>query len=408
MNSSTAGSSEPTRLRSIGRLTALLAPAILVLGAAAQAQPPGPPGHTFEAVTFVEGLRNPWSMAFLPNGDMLVTERGGQLRIVRDGELLPDPVPGVPAVRAQSQGGLQDVVLHPDFESNRIVYLSYSKPDEDGSNGTTGLSRARFEDDRLTDVEEIFEADAWAGTGGHFGARIAFDDGGYLFMSVGDRMAGLSMEGMDPDLEGHPSQDNSNHQGTIVRLNDDGSVPDDNPFVGQEGVRPEIWSYGHRNQQGLAFHPETGDLWSNEHGPQGGDELNYIRQGANYGWPVIGYGANYVSGTEIHASRGREGMEQPAAFWVPSIGISGLAFYEGDAFPNWRGNAFMGGLSGNYQRLVRISLNGQTVVNREPLLLGDYRIRDVRVGPDGLVYIATDNIFGQPTAIVRLEPTEEE
>ena len=408
MNSSTAGSSEPTRLRSIGRLTALLAPAILVLGAAAQAQPPGPPGHTFEAVTFVEGLRNPWSMAFLPNGDMLVTERGGQLRIVRDGELLPDPVPGVPAVRAQSQGGLQDVVLHPDFESNRIVYLSYSKPDEDGSNGTTGLSRARFENDRLTDVEEIFEADAWAGTGGHFGARIAFDDDGYLFMSVGDRMAGLSMEGMDPDLEGHPSQDNSNHQGTIVRLNDDGSVPDDNPFVGQEGVRPEIWSYGHRNQQGLAFHPETGDLWSNEHGPQGGDELNHIRQGANYGWPVIGYGANYVSGTEIHASRGREGMEQPAAFWVPSIGISGLAFYEGDAFPNWRGNAFMGGLSGNYQRLVRISLNGQTVVNREPLLLGDYRIRDVRVGPDGLVYIATDNIFGQPTAIVRLEPTEEE
>ena len=408
MNSSTAGSSEPTRLRSIGRLTALLAPAILVLGAAAQAQPPGPPGHTFEAVTFVEGLRNPWSMAFLPNGDMLVTERGGQLRIVRDGELLPDPVPGVPAVRAQSQGGLQDVVLHPDFESNRIVYLSYSKPDEDGSNGTTGLSRARFENDRLTDVAEIFEADAWAGTGGHFGARIAFDDDGYLFMSVGDRMAGLSMEGMDPDLEGHPSQDNSNHQGTIVRLNDDGSVPDDNPFVGQEGVRPEIWSYGHRNQQGLAFHPETGDLWSNEHGPQGGDELNHIRQGANYGWPVIGYGANYVSGTEIHASRGREGMEQPAAFWVPSIGISGLAFYEGDAFPNWRGNAFMGGLSGNYQRLVRISLNGQTVVNREPLLLGDYRIRDVRVGPDGLVYIATDNIFGQPTAIVRLEPTEEE
>ena len=408
MNSSTAGSSEPTRLRSIGRLTALLAPAILVLGAAAQAQPPGPPGHTFEAVTVVEGLRNPWSMAFLPNGDMLVTERGGQLRIVRDGELLPDPVPGVPAVRAQSQGGLQDVVLHPDFESNRIVYLSYSKPDEDGSNGTTGLSRARFENDRLTDVEEIFEADAWAGTGGHFGARIAFDDDGYLFMSVGDRMAGLSMEGMDPDLEGHPSQDNSNHQGTIVRLNDDGSVPDDNPFVGQEGVRPEIWSYGHRNQQGLAFHPETGDLWSNEHGPQGGDELNHIRQGANYGWPVIGYGANYVSGTEIHASRGREGMEQPAAFWVPSIGISGLAFYEGDAFPNWRGNAFMGGLSGNYQRLVRISLNGQTVVNREPLLLGDYRIRDVRVGPDGLVYIATDNIFGQPTAIVRLEPTEEE
>ena len=395
------------QLRSLPRAAAFLSPAILALAAAVQAQPPGPPGETFEAVTFVEGLRNPWSMAFLPNGDMLVTERGGDLRIVRDGQLLPDPVPGVPAVRAQGQGGLQDVVLHPDFESNQLIYLSYSKPDADGALGTTGLSVARFENDRLTDVEEIFEADAWAGTPGHFGARIAFDDEGYLFMSVGDRMAGLSMQGMDPDLEAHPSQNNSNHQGTIIRLNDDGSVPDDNPFVGQDGVRPEIWSYGHRNQQGLAFHPETGDLWSNEHGPQGGDELNLIRPGANYGWPVIGYGANYVTGTEIHGSRDREGMEQPAAFWVPSVGISGLAFYEGDAFPNWRGDAFVGGLSGNYQRLVRVSLDGQTVVNREPLLVGDYRIRDVRVGPDGLLYIATDNIFSQPTAIVRLEPTEE-
>ena len=395
-------------LHRLVRSAALLLPATLALGTAVQAQPPGPPGETFEVVTFVEGLRNPWSMAFLPNGDMLVTERGGDLRIVRDGQLLSDPVAGVPPVRAQGQGGLQDVVLHPDFESNQVIYLSYSKPNEDGSLGTTGLSRARFENDGLTDVEEIFEADAWAGTPGHFGARIAFDEEGYLFMSVGDRMAGLSMQGMDPDLEGHPSQQNSNHQGTIVRLNDDGSVPDDNPFVGQDGVRPEIYSYGHRNQQGLAFHPETGDLWSNEHGPQGGDELNIIRPAANYGWPVIGYGANYVTGTEIHAARNSEGMEQPAAFWVPSIGISGLAFYEGDAFPNWRGDAFVGGLSGNYQRLVRVSISGQTVVNREPLLVGDYRIRDVRVGPDGLLYVATDNIFGQPSAIVRLEPTEEE
>ncbi|WP_428096758.1 PQQ-dependent sugar dehydrogenase [Candidatus Rariloculus sp.] len=396
-----------TSVRSIRRVAALCAPLALFLCATAQAQPPGPPGETFAAVTFVEGLRNPWSMAFLPNGDMLVTERRGQLRIIRDGQLLPDPVPGVPEVRAQGQGGLQDVVLHPDFESNRLIYLSYAKPNEDGSLGTTGLSRARLEDDRLTDVEEIFEADAWADTPGHFGARIAFDDEGYLFMSVGDRMAGLSMQGMDPDLEGHPSQDNSNHQGTIVRLNDDGSVPGDNPFVVQEGVRPEIWSWGHRNQQALAFHPESGDLWSAEHGPQGGDELNLIRAGANYGWPVIGYGANYVVGTEIHASRGRANMEQPAAFWVPSIGISGLAFYDGDAFPNWRGNAFAGGLSGNYQRLVRISLSGQTVINREPMLVGEYRIRDVRVGPDGLLYIATDNIFGQPSEIIRLEPTDE-
>jgi glucose/arabinose dehydrogenase len=346
-------------------------------------------------------------MAFLPNGDMLVTERAGQLRIVREGRLLPDPVPGVPAVRAQGQGGLQDVVLHPEFESNRLIYLSYAKPNEDGSLGTTALSRARFEDDRLVDVEEIFEAEAWADTPGHFGARIAFDRNGYLFMSVGDRMAGLSMQGMDPDLEGHPSQDNSNHQGTIVRLHDDGGVPDDNPFVGQPGTRPEIWSYGHRNPQGLAFHPETGDLWSTEHGPQGGDEINHIRRGANYGWPVIGYGANYVIGTEIHQTRYREGMEQPAAFWVPSIGISGLAFYEGDQFPNWMGNAFVGGMSGNYQRLVRVSLNDRTVIGREPLLVGVYRIRDVRAGPDGFLYLAIDNIYGQPSEIVRLEPTDE-
>jgi aldose sugar dehydrogenase len=393
---------------SVRPAVAFAATAVLGVGSLVQAQPPGPPGETFEAVTFVEGLRNPWSMAFLPNGDMLVTERGGQLRIVRNGRLLPDPVPGVPAVRATGQGGLQDVVLHPDFESNRLVYLSYAKPNGDGAQGTTALSRARFENDRLVDVEEIFEAAAWADTPGHFGARIAFDRDGYLFMSVGDRMAGLTMQGMDPNLEGHPSQDNSNHQGTIVRLNDDGSVPDDNPFVGQQGALPEIWSYGHRNPQGLAFHPETGVLWSNEHGPQGGDELNVIRRGANYGWPVIGYGANYVVGTEIHSEREREGMEQPAAFWVPSIGISGLTFYQGDQFPNWKGNAFVGGMSGNYQRLVRVSLNGETVVGREPLLVGEYRIRDVREGPDGLLYLAIDNIYGQPSPIVRLEPTDEE
>jgi glucose/arabinose dehydrogenase len=388
-------------------LTTLSAAAILSVSAAALAQPPGPPGETFEVETFVEGLRSPWSMAFLPNGDMLVTERGGQLRIVRDGRLLPDPVPGVPAVRAAGQGGLQDVVLHPDFASNNMLYLSYAKPDADGTGGTTALSRASFENDRLVDVEEIFEAKAWATTPGHFGARIAFDNDGYLFMSVGDRMAGLTPQGMDPDLEGHPAQNNANHQGTIVRLNDDGSVPSDNPFVGRAGMQPEIWSYGHRNPQGLAFHPETGELWETEHGPQGGDELNLIKRGANYGWPVIGYGANYSSGTEIHAARNRAGMEQPAAYWVPSIAPSGLAFYQGDAFPNWNGNAFLGGMSA-YRQLVRVITNGSVLVTREPLLLTEYRIRDVRVGPDGLVYIAVDNIFGQPSNIVRLVPTDDE
>ena len=390
------------------RAVHVLGAAALLAAGPATAQPPGPPGEDFTVVTVAEGLRNPWSIAFLPNGDMLVTERSGQLRIIRDGRLLPDPVPGVPAVRAQSQGGLHEVVLHPQFESNRLIYLSYAKPNEDGSLGTTALSRARFENDRLEDVEEIFEAEAWNEMPGHFGGKVAFDDEGFLYLTIGDRMAGLTMQGMDPDLEGHPSQSLSNHQGTIVRLHDDGRVPEDNPFVGQEGALPEIYSYGHRNPQGLAFHPETGVLWSTEHGPQGGDELNVIRAGANYGWPVIGYGVNYSSGTEFHRARELDGMEQPVTFWVPSIGISGLAFYDGDAFPNWRGNAFVGGMSGNYQRLVRLSLNGEAVANREPLLVGEYHIRDIRVGPyDGFLYLVLDNMYGQPSEVVRLEPVDD-
>jgi glucose/arabinose dehydrogenase len=389
-------------------LVACCAAASLVWSIAGRAQPPGPAGEDFKAVTFVEGLKNPWSIAWLPNGDMLVTERGGTLRIVRGGRLLPDPVPGVPKVRAQGQGGLQEVAVHPNFASNHIIYLSYSKPNADGSEGTTALSRARFENDRLVDVTEIFEAKAWANTPGHFGARIAFDNDNHLFMSVGDRMAGLRPEGMDPTkLATHPAQDLSSHQGKIVRLNDDGSVPSDNPFVGRAGALPEIWSWGHRNPQGLAFNPETGALWETEHGPQGGDELNEIRKGANYGWPVIGYGVNYTVGTEIHSTRYKEGMEQPAAFFVPSIGVSGLAFYEGERFPNWQGNAFVGGMAANYRQLVRFSLNGSVVTNREPLLVREYRIRDVRTGPDGFLYLAIDNIYGQPTPILRLEPTPE-
>jgi len=377
--------------------------ATLVLGIA-NAQPPGPPGHDFKVVTVAEGLRNPWSIAFLPDGDMLVTERPGRLRIIRDGKLLPDPVPGVPEVRASGQGGLHDVVPHPNFAQNRLIYLAYAKPGPNNT-GTTAVSRARFVNDRLENVEEIFVAEAWNDRPGHFGGRIAFDRQGYLYLSIGDRMEGFTATGFMENVEDHPSQQLNTHKGKIVRLNDDGTVPNDNPFVGREGALPEIWSYGHRNPQGLAFHPDTGVLWSNEHGPQGGDELNVIRKGANYGWPVIGYGMNYVTGTMLHRGREKEGMEQPAAFWVPSIGISGLTFYTGDKFPNWRGNAFVGGLSG--QQLVRISLNGEIVTNREQLLAGEYRIRDVRTGPDGFLYILTESQYGQPTSIYRLEPAEE-
>ena len=392
-------------------VAALCAAASVGLIGSALAQPPPPPGETFKVVTVVEGLKNPWSMAWLPNGDMLVTERGGQLRIVRGGKLLPTPVPGVPAVRAQGQGGLQEVAVHPQYATNHYIYLSYSKPSagDDGKTGTTALSRAKLENDKLTEVKEIFEAKAWNDAPGHFGARIAFGPDGKLYMSVGDRMAGLFPRrpdgAMDPNLEGHPAQNLGSHQGKILRLNDDGTVPKDNPFVGRQGALPEIWSYGHRNPQGLAFNPITGALWETEHGPQGGDEINVLEKGKNYGWPVIGYGANYTLGTEIHASRNKEGMEQPKAFFVPSIAISSLTFYEGDKFPNWKGNAFVGGMAANYRQVVRFSLNGPVVTNREPLLQGQYRARDVRTGPDGFIYIATDNIFpGQPSPIVRLEP----
>ena len=353
--------------------------------------------HDFRVVTVVEGLRNPWSIAFLPNGDMLVTEREGRLRIVRDGKLLPEPVAGVPKVRAVGQGGLMDVVPHPDYVSNRFIYLSYSKENADGSMNTTAVVRGRLEGGKLTDVQEIFEAKAWAKTEGHYGSRLAFDRNGYLFITVGDRMAPPT-----GDLAKHPAQDLSNHQGTTIRLHDDGRVPDDNPFVNRKGALPEIWSYGHRNAQGMAFHPQTGDLWQNEHGPQGGDELNLIRRGANYGWPVIGYGVQYRTGERIHEGTSREGMLEPVHYWVPSIGTSGLAIYDGDKFPKWRGNVFTGGLSG--RNLSRVTLDGQKVVGEEVLLKDEYRIRDVRSGPDGFIYIAVDDRDGKPTPIVRLEP----
>ena len=327
---------------------------------------------------------------------MLITERPGRLRVVRDGVLLTDSVEGVPEVLAEGQGGLLDVVPHPDFESNRIIYLSFSKPYADGEGATTAIVRGRFENDRLTDVEQIFEADSRGG--GHYGCRLAFDDNGFLFFSVGDRQ--VLPEG---DLETHPAQDLSNHHGTINRIHDDGRIPSDNPFVNQEGARAEIWSYGHRNPQGLAIHPETGDIWSNEHGPQGGDELNLILPGLNYGWPVIGYGVNYRSGSAIHEGTHREGMEQPRHFWVPSIGISGLMIYTGDRFPEWQGNIFSGGLSG--EQLSRITLDGQDVEQEETLYLGEGRIRDVRQSPDGYIYLAIDDRNGL-SQIVRLEPAD--
>lgn len=348
----------------------------------------------YRIVTVADGFVNPWSIAFLPSGDLLVTERQGRLRIVRSGKLLPNPVAGVPAVAAAGQGGLLDVVLHPNFAQNKFVYLTYAKPLANGS--TTALYRARFENDALVDGKDIFVAET-RGRPGHFGSRVTFDKSGHLFMSIGDRQA--PPEG---DLPKHPAQDLTNHHGKIVRLMDDGTVPKDNPFVNQSGAKPEIWSYGHRNPQGLQIHPVTGDLWEIEHGPQGGDELNLILPGKNYGWPVVGFGVNYGPGRAIHASTMAPGMENAKNVWVPSIATSGLLVYTGTKFPAWTGSVFVGGLAG--ERVARLTLDGQKAEVADNLVRGRGRVRDVRQGPDGFIYVALDDQQGKPTSIVRLEP----
>lgn len=370
--------------------------------------------HDFSIDTVTGGLVHPFSMVFTPEGDLLVTERPGRLRIVRNDVLVEEPVEGLPDILAIGQGampqdgreqaGMRDLILHPDFATNRLLYLSYTKAGAD-SLGNIAVVRGRFENDRLYDVEELFHADAF-GNGSdrssQWGGRLAFDGNGYLFITIGDRQ--WPSEG---DLSAHPSQNLSSHNGTTVRLHEDGRVPEDNPFVGQEGIHPEIWTYGHRNAQGLAVHPETGDVWLNEHGPQGGDELNLIRPGLNYGWPVVGFGVNYRTGIAIHGATHQDGMEPPVHIWVPSIGVTGMLFYTGDAFPDWRGDMIVASLRG--EQLVRLTLDGQQVAREEILIHGIGRIRDVRQGPEGIIYLAMDGdargFDGDPTPIVRLIPT---
>ncbi len=370
--------------------------------------------HDFSVDTVTGGLVHPFSMVFTPEGDLLVTERPGRLRIIRDDVLIDDPVEGLPEILAIGQGampqdgreqaGMRDLILHPDFAENRLLYLSYTKPGAD-SLGNIAVVRGRFENDRLSDVEELFHADA-LGNGSNrssqWGGRLALDGKGYLFITIGDRQ--WPSEG---DLSAHPSQSLSSHNGTTIRLHEDGRVPEDNPFVGQDGVHPEIWTYGHRNAQGLALHPETGDVWLNEHGPQGGDELNLVRPGLNYGWPVVGFGVNYRTGIAIHSATHQDGMEPPVHIWVPSIGVTGMLFYTGAAFPDWQGDMIVASLRG--EQLVRLTLNGQQVAREETLISGMGRIRDVRQGPEGIIYLAMDGdargFDGDPTPIVRLIPT---
>ncbi len=342
--------------------------------------------HEFRIVSVAKGLDHPWGLAFLPGGDMLVTERSGQLRVVRDGKLDPKPISGVPDnIAASGQGGLLDVVLHPDFENNQLVYLSYAGRGQGGSN--TEVARGKFTGERLENLEVIFRATPKTRGSGHFGSRLVFAPDGTLYITTGDRR------------QIQESQNLGNHIGTILRIRDDGSVPPDNPFVGRDDARPEIYSYGHRNGQGMVLRPGTDTIWMHEHGAQGGDEVNIVRPGANYGWPVITYGVDYGGG-KISDKTSAPGMEQPVIYWDPSIAPSGMAFYDGDRFPNWQGDIFVGALKQTHLR--RLEMEGDKVVAQEELLedLGA-RIRDVRSGPDGNIYVLTDSSSGH---LLRLEP----
>ncbi len=373
-------------------LAALLA---LTMRSAAFAQPaevqvvPGERGP-LRVTTLATGLEHPWSVAFLPDGRMLVTEKPGRLRLLgRDGTVDPRPVDGLPRITVVGQGGLLDVVLHPGFAANRWVYLSLSSGDADGVG--TEVVRGRLVEQagraRLEDVQSVFRMAPRSTRGQHFGSRLAFDTKGHLYITLGDRGDMQRAQRLD------------DHAGSVIRLHDDGRVPADNPFVKVAGARPEKFTLGNRNMQGAAIHPTTGELWTHEHGPQGGDEVNVMRAGRNYGWPVITYGVNYGIGTRIGEGTARPGMEQPLARWTPSIAPSGMAFYTGGALPAWKGNLLVGALRG--QALHRLELDGEKVVHEERLLQGFARIRDVRVGPDGFVYLLTDERAGR---LIRLEP----
>lgn len=329
------------------------------------------------------GLNHPWAMAFLPNGSALITEREGDLRLMKPDGSLSAGLSGVPEVYASGQGGLLDVALDPDFESNRQIYLSYAEPRSQGENATA-VARAVLDASNkwLSNVEVIFQQQPSYSGNKHFGSRLVFAPDGNLFVTLGERSS-LRDE----------AQNLSNHLGAVVRIAPDGSVPDDNPFVGPDGVMPEIWSYGHRNPQGAALNPESGELWLHEHGPRGGDEVNITKAGKNYGWPVITHGQEYFGG-EIGVGTEKEGMEQPVHYWVPSIAPSGVAFYTGDEVDEWQGDIFVGALAGRL--LVRLDRDGDRITGEERMLedLGE-RIRDVRMGPDGMIYLLTDSLSGR-------------
>ena len=348
--------------------------------------------HDFEAQLVTDQLTWPWGMAFLPGGGMLITEKAGRLRLLDAEGLRPAPVAEFPEVQDGGQGGLLGLALDPDFTDNRRVYLAYVTGSIRKEGRSQEVIRGELQGPALVNVESIFIAQprSRAYPAGAYGARLAFGNDGALFISLGDRG------------QGYPAQDLTSHLGSLIRVNPDGSPPPDNPFVATPGARPEIYTYGNRNMQGLALQPGTGLLWSHEHGPQGGDELNVMRPGVNYGWPVITYGVNYDTGTNIGVGEGSEksGMAQPVHVWIPSIGPSGMAFYTGERFPHWRGNLFVGSLA--FGQLARLELQGEAVAHEERLFNYEFgRIRDVKQGPDGFLYFLTD---GEDGKLYRLIP----
>jgi glucose/arabinose dehydrogenase len=343
--------------------------------------------YRLRVATVAEGLERPWSLAWLPDGRMLVTERPGRLRIVSADGRLSDPVKGVPEVDDNGQGGLLDILVDPGFAENRTVYFSFAEPSPDGSG--TAVVRAELAHGALSNLKVLFRQQPKVSSPVHFGSRLALSPDGTLFITVGERG--------QRDL----AQDPTVNRGQVIRIHTDGRIPADNPFVGRSGYRPETWSYGHRNPQGAAINPGTGVLWIHEHGARGGDEVNIPKRGGNHGWPVISYGTHY-SGAQIGIGTSAPGMEQPIHYWDPSIAPSGMAFYTGEVFAKWRGNLLVGALK--FRMVVRLTLDGERVVGQEALIsdIGE-RIRDVRQGPDGYLYLLTDASNGR---VLRLEPVD--
>jgi aldose sugar dehydrogenase len=347
-------------------------------------------GDALRAVTVAQGLVNPWSLAFLPDGRMLVTERPGRLRIIDQQGTLGAPVAGLPDISVGGQCGLLDVVLDPQFADNGVVYWSFAEPASAPDSGnSTAVARGKLVGNALLGVRTIFSQRPKVASSAHCGGRLVFARDGRLFVTLGERFSRKD-----------DAQRLDNHLGKIVRIESDGRVPPDNPFIGRAGALPEIWSLGHRNVQGAAIHPQTGELWESEHGPQGGDEINVIEAGKNYGWPLVTFGRNYVIGTRIGEEGPKPGFEQPLKTWVPtSIAPSGMAFLTSDRYPGWKGSLFIGALRG--EALVRLTIDGRKVVGEQRLLEDlKERIRDVRQGPDGWLYVVTDSADGR---VIRVE-----